>query len=173
MVEWVKWMTWMTIHEGMNLNCIGWMGGRKEGRKDGWDGWMRWMEGVEGKIETVKKWQNRKNEKMLKSIFPVGYVARRGLFLYRKTHVPVGYVARRGLFFMRNNIFPKKVIFEINQKKNRLKNGPIRSGIKFCIDPIFVASELIWNRTSYDQNTFYEKIEKNDKKEKWKTWKKN
>ena len=75
------------------------------------------------------------------------------------------------VFFCEKNISRKNDVHESKLKK-RLQNCPIRSGIKFCIDPIFVGSELIWNRTSYDQNTFYEqKIEKNWKREKWKNWK--
>ena len=42
------------------------------------------------------------------------------------------------------------------------KNHTRRSAIKFCVDPIFVGSELIGNRTSYDQNTFYIKYDYDD-----------
>ena len=56
--------------------------------------------------------------------------------------------------FLLNFNFSKKHMF-LKIMFVRPKNGPIRSAIKFCVDPIFVASELIGNRTSYDQNIFY------------------
>ena len=72
------------------------------------------------KQKTNEKW---KNEKMEKLMFLSGTLP-------------------AGAFFMKNSISRNRCCLTQNKTK-RLKNCPIRSGIKFCIDPIFVASELI------------------------------
>ena len=51
------------------------------------------------------------------------------------------------------------LFFGILKNKNFSKNHTRRSAIKFCVDPIFVGSELIGNRTSYEQNTVYIKYD--------------
>ena len=58
--------------------------------------------------------------------------------------------------FWEKNDFQKMTLFFLNIIIIIFsKNHTRRSAIKFCVDPIFVGSELIGNRTSYDQNTFY------------------
>ena len=58
-------------------------------------------------------------------------------------------------FWEKNDFQKMTLFFWKNIKIIFSKNHTRRSAIKFCVDPIFVGSELIGNRTSYDQNTFY------------------
>ena len=77
-----------------------------------------------------------------------------------RLHVPAG------AFFCEKRQFLKKVYFLENRKTDLYekilfcsKNHNRRSGIRFCVHPISVFSELVGNPTSYDQNTFYMKFD--------------
>ena len=80
--------------------------------------------------------------------------------LVPRLHVPAG------AFFLWKKTFPEKMYF-LKKTKNQVyekirfcsKNHTRRSGMKFRVDPSAERLKLIWNRTSYDQKTFYVELQ--------------
>ena len=80
-------------------------------------------------------------------------------FLFRGCTCPQG-------FFFAKKTFPEKMYFLKNRKIDFYekilfcsKNHTRRSGMKFRVDPSAERLKLIWNRTSYDQKTFYVELQ--------------